>query len=563
MFGEPVMTSIETTDRVGVFLCECGEEVAAVVDLKKLSAKLADTDTPTSVHTARYWCSGAGRRLLADAIEKEGLDAVVVAGCSERMLGPLMTGAAARAGVNSNRTVLVNLREHCANVHAGKRVAATAKALRLVRAGVEKARHAEALEPITSEVKRSAAVIGGGISGLTVARSLAGRDVPVTLIEREACLGGTLKSINLLSPSYCDSAKYVDEVAARVSEDPNVEVWTSSRVTGVAGHAGDYRLTVESAGSTTELSVGCVVLATGADVLVPDGLFEYGNNPKVVTQLEFETMLREGLGAVKRIVMIQCVGSRNKERPYCSRVCCTATVKNTITVLEQVENAEITVLTRGFAQYVGDLDRARSAGVTFLRYDPERPPEVGVETVEVFDVISSVEVAIRYDLVVLATPLVAYDETVELAGLLGVPSDRHGFIAEPHTKLRPGRFAPRGVFVVGSAHWPATVTECQSQAYSATARAAELLRSDVIEREPIVAAVDELTCRGCGECAEACAHDAVVMRDSDDGMKTASIDTVRCVGCGVCTQVCPSSAVTLRHLTPGQLLAMVSATAGA
>ena len=548
---------------MGIFLCECGEEIAPVVDLTKLSAKIGGADMPVSVHVTRYWCSGAGRRLLASTIEKEGLDAVVVAGCSERMLGPLMRDTAERAGVNRNRTVLANLREHCANVHVGKRAAATAKALRLVRAGVEKALRAEKLEPIVSDVSRSVAVIGGGISGLTVARSLAARDIPVTLIERNAELGGTLRAINRLFPSYCNSAEYAGQVAAETSGDPNVEVWTSSRVTGVAGHAGDFRLTVESEGSTRELSVGCVVLATGADVLVPYGLFEYDDNTKVVTQLEFEAMLREGLGTVKRIVMIQCVGSRNEERPYCSRVCCTATVKNTITVLEQVPNAEITVLTRGFAQYVGDLDRARSAGVTFLRYDPERPPEVGVETVEVFDVISSEEVAIRYDLVVLATPLVAYDETVELAGLLGVPSDRHGFIAEPHTKLRPGKFAPRGVFVVGSAHWPATVTECQSQAYSAAARAAELLSSDVIEREPVVAVVDELTCRGCGECAEACAHDAVVMRDSDDGMKTASVDTVRCVGCGVCTQVCPSSAVTLRHLTPGQLLAMVSATVGA
>jgi len=557
------MTSIGTSGRVGVFLCECGEEIAPAVDLTKLSAKMAGADAPVSVHVTRYWCSGAGRRLLADTIEKEGLDAVVVAGCSERMLGPLIRDIAMRAGVNRNRTVLVNLKEHCANVHGGKRAAATAKALRLVRAGVEKVLRAEKLEPIVSEVNRSAAVIGGGISGLTVARSLAARDIPVTLIEREAGLGGTLRSINRLFPSYCNSAEYVREVAAGASGDPNVEVWTNSRVTGVAGHAGDYRLTVESAGSTRELVVGCVVLATGADVLVPYGLFEYGDNTKVVTQLEFEAMLREGLGTVKRIVMIQCVGSRNEERPYCSRVCCTATVKNTITVLEQVPNAEITVLTRGFAQYVGDLDRARSAGVRFLRYDPERPPEVGADTVDVLDVISSEEVAIPYDLVVLATPLVAHDETVKLAGLLGVPSDRHGFTAEPHTKLRQGKFAPGGVFVVGSAHWPATVTECQSQAYSATARVAELLRNDVIEREPVIAAVDELTCRGCGECAEACAHDAVVMRDSDDGMKTASVDTVLCVGCGVCTQVCPSSAVTLRHMTPRQLLAMVSATAGA
>jgi heterodisulfide reductase subunit A len=547
---------------VGVFLCECGEEVAPVVDLKKLAEKLKGPGAPASVYTTRLWCSATGRRLLIEKIGGDGLDAVVVAGCSERTLGPLMRRAAEEAGVNPNRVALVNLREHCALVHRGKRAAATAKAARLVRAGIERVRRAERLEAIVSGVEHSAAVIGGGVSGLTVARALSARGIPVTLIEQDAELGGRLRDINRLFPSYRDSVEYAAEIASAVADDANIEVWTRSAVTGVAGHAGSYTLTVASEEAERELNVGGVVLATGADVLLPDGLFGYGTSAGVVTQLEFESMLRKGLGDKRRIVMIQCAGSRNEERPYCSRVCCTATVKNTITVLEQVPDAEITVLTRGFAQYVGDLDRARSAGVTFLRYDPERPPEVGDRTVTVFDVISAEEVQIPCDLVVLATPLVAYGETAELAGMLGVPADRHGFIAEPHTKLRPGRFAPGGVFVVGSAHWPATVTECQSQAYSAAARVAELLGSDAIEREPIVAAVDELTCRGCGECAEACAHDAMILVDGEDGIRTATVDTVRCVGCGVCTQVCPSSAATLMHLTPRQLLAVVGATVG-
>jgi heterodisulfide reductase subunit A len=261
-------------------------------------------------------------------------------------------------------------------------------------------------------------------------------------------------------------------------------------------------------------------------------------------------------------VMIQCAGSRNADRPYCSRVCCTATVKNTITVIESVPDAAVTVLTRGFAQYVGDLDRAREAGVGFLRYDPERPPVVGPDAVRVFDVISSEEVSIPYDLVVLATPLVGREETAELARLFNLPVDDFCFVAEPHTKLRPGAFAPCGVFVAGSAHWPATVTECLSQAHAAAGRAASLIERGSIERLPLVARVDELACRGCERCVEVCVHRAPALREEEDGSRTSEIDEIRCVGCGVCVTVCPSAAITLSHLTQEQLLSMVGAAVG-
>jgi heterodisulfide reductase subunit A len=553
------MGDSHTGTRVGVFLCKCGEEIAPAIDLTKLRDRLTSAEPEISVHTAQHWCSPAGRGHLAEIVEENGLDSVVVAGCSERTLGPLMAQASSQAGVNRNRTVLVNLLEHCARVRGGSKAASTAKALRMVRAGIEKVRRAEDAETVSSEIVRSAVVVGGGVTGMTAAASLAARDIPVTLIERSPTLGGIIRDVNRLYPSYGDAAQYVEVMEKKVCGSPNIEVLTESRVVGVSGHTGDYRLAVESSDGTAELSAGCVLLATGAAVLEPRGLYGYGVNDKVVTQLAFEDLLRRGLKGAVRVVMIQCAGSRNEERPYCSRVCCTATVKNTITVLEQAPDAEITVLTRGFAQYVGDLDRARSAGVNFVRFDPDRPPVVRPDSVDVLDVISSEEVSIPYDFVVLATPLVAHAETSALAELLGVPHDHHGFVAEPHTKLRPGKFAPRGVFVAGAAHWPATVTECQSQAYSAAARAAELLDSGTIERDSIVARVDELTCRGCGQCADACAHDAVALSDGEDGLRTAGIDTVLCVGCGVCTQVCPSAAMTLVQLTHTQLLAMVGA----
>lgn len=546
---------------VGVFLCEC-DDVGTVVDLRTIERELEETDGALQIFRARHWCTPAGRRRFRETIEGGGLDAVVVAGCSPRILGDLMEKVAADAGVDRNRVILVNLREHCARVHTKEPSRATSKAVRLVRIGVARARLACSLAPVTTQVERSAVVIGGGVAGMTAARALAAREIPVVLIEKETQLGGLLKHVNLLYPTYCDARDYVGELAGQVTVNPSIEVLTESRVTDASGHVGSYGLTVETSGAVREISAGCVILATGADVLAPEGMFGHGSNPRVVTQLEFEGMLRRGLRGIERLVLVQCAGSRTAERPYCSRVCCTATVKNTMTVIESVPGAEITVLSRGFAQYVGDLDRARDAGVTFLRYDPERPPAVEAEAVEVDDAISSMRVSIPYDLVVLATPLVPRPDTAELARQLRAPVDDHGFVAEPHVKLRPGTFAPSGVFVAGSVHWPATVTECLSQAHSAAARAAALIERGVIERDPYIAIVDELTCRGCERCVEACAHGAPAIDEGEDGIGVSKIDEMLCVGCGVCVSACPSSAIELSHMTSGQLRAMARAAAG-
>jgi heterodisulfide reductase subunit A len=250
--------------------------------------------------------------------------------------------------------------------------------------------------------------------------------------------------------------------------------------------------------------------------------------------------------------MIQCAGSRNEERPYCSRVCCTASIKNTVLIKEKHPQANITILSRGFAEYAGDLDRAREMGVEIIRYSLERPPVVEAGQVTVYDEISDIEVRLPFEHVVLAAPLVASRSTRDLAGMLRVPTDEYGFMLEAHLKVRPEEFAPRGIFVAGSAHWPSTITEAILQGYGAASRAYELISAGRVVRTSHVSHIEEAFCRGCGRCYEECRHGAIEFVDDEDGMKRARVMAIQCTGCGVCVSVCPSGAIRLGGMSPRQ-----------
>jgi heterodisulfide reductase subunit A len=385
------------------------------------------------------------------------------------------------------------------------------------------------------------AVFGGGVAGITAAVALAARGVEVVLVEKDSDLGGLVRRLNVVYPNYVVSS---DFVRARREElrQSGARVITGRHPVAVRGHVGGFEIELSGGES---LKAGAIIVATGADLLVPAGLYGYGENKRVITQMELEAILSRGEEPGRNIVMIQCAGSRNAERPYCSRVCCTASIVNTIVIKQRSPAAKITVLSRGFAEYAGDLDKARQMGVEIIRYSPERPPVVKEATVEVYDEISEMDAHIPYDRVVLAVPMVPSQATRDLAALLKMPTDRFGFIVEPHLRVRPEESAPRGIFAAGCAHWPSTITESIVQAYSAASRAFDLIRAGKIVRQTVAAAIDGNLCRGCARCLEACRHGAIDMVTADDGIRRAEVIPIQCTGCGVCVSVCPSGAAAL------------------
>jgi heterodisulfide reductase subunit A len=322
-------------------------------------------------------------------------------------------------------------------------------------------------------------------------------------------------------------------------------------------------------GQESDLSVGTIVVATGARVFRPDGMYGYDGR-QVITTRELDRLLEERMGNlgphVKSVVMIQCVGSRNEERPYCSRVCCMTAVRNAQWIAEANPGAQVYVLYRDMmtlGTVYEDLYReARGKGVIFLQYDPDAPPVVektsdGVRVV-VLDKLLGQEIAIPCDLVALSTPLIGQEGATELAQMLKVPVDEHGFFLEAHVKLRPLDFATDGVYLCGSARFPSNVGESISQAQGAAGRASILLSRGTVQVEPIVSVVDEALCIGCGLCEKACPYSAISLYDSGAGLKAKTIEA-SCKGCGVCGAGCPSLAISMRHFSNEQLYAQVDA----
>jgi heterodisulfide reductase subunit A len=448
--------------------------------------------------------------------------------------------------------------------------------------GVAKARLLEPLEEQEVPVEPAALVIGGGMIGMTAALNLANRGFEVKLVERAPRLGGMMLQLDKLYPTRVDAIKVAQERVAEVQENPRIEVHTSSVVSSVRGFVGNYEVTIagsadEATGtldgaqgpggaadqaSCSPIKVGTIIVATGARVLQPDGMYGY-DGERVITQSELESRLKKDDFDVGRVVMIQCVGSRIAERPYCSRICCTTAIKNALELKARRSDPEVYILYRDAetqgTRYEAYYTQAREAGIQFIRYDVERPPEVHEERVVVYDELLGAKLSIPCDLVVLSTPLIAREGVRELAQMLKVPVDEHGFFLEAHVKLRPLDFATDGIYVAGTARWPAHLEETITQAYGAAARAATVLSKDKVIASGVVARVNEYLCRGCGRCVDTCEFGALTLEAIGPGLEAARVNPVMCKGCGACASVCPTGAMQACHFTDEQVMVMVRA----
>jgi len=536
---------------VAVALCACGGEPPRTVDMAGLARALGANPLVGFVTGPGSTASGKSLEKLGETLARRKASRVVIAGCSERLFGKLFRDALASYGIDPSLITFVDFTE----ASGTGRKTASGRPLKLVSSAVASLARAEPIEVLETEIKPACLVIGGGVAGLAAAGAIARRGVRVTLVEKEKDLGGLLRRLNAVFPAYVASSEFI-EARLNELEGADVEVIAGAEPVSLSGHVGDYRVTLSDGRS---VEAGAIVVATGGALLVPEGLFGYGELEHVITQVQLEHFMKTGERPGDHVVMIQCAGSRNAERPYCSRICCTASIKNTILMKEKYPDIKVTILSRGFAEYAGDLDRAREMGVEIIRYSPERPPVVSEGGVEVYDDISERETSIAADRVVLAVPIVPSESTRNLAGVLRLPTDKYGFIIEPQPKLRPGEYVPRGIFVAGCAHWPATITDSIVQGYSAASRAFDLINAGKVSKRAFVTALAEDLCRGCGRCADECKHGAIEIVTGEDGLKQAKHLPIQCTGCGVCVSVCPSGAFSLGFITPRQIGSIIEA----
>ncbi len=560
----------EENPRVGVFVCHCGANISSVVNVPS-SVEYALT-LPNVVYAQQqlFSCATNSAKEITDLAKEKGLNRVVIAACSPRTLEPLFRDTLREAGLNQYYCEMANIREHCSWVHSKQKDEATAKAKDIIRMSVARACYLAPLQEFDLPVNKAALVVGGGIAGLTCALSIANQGHEVYLVEKDKYLGGTARRIHSTLEGM-DVQAYLKDMIRAVYKNPLIHVFHEAAITNVSGYVGNFVTTVVTEGRVKEIKHGASVIAIGADVHKP-AEYLYGEDDRVMTHLELEERIAKGEENVinaESLVMIQCVGCRNKDRNYCSRVCCSHAVKNALKLKEKNPAMDIHVLFRDMRTYGLREDFYREASekdVKFIRYEPDDKPMVEAAVAEgkpvlrvtVTDPILGVKLAIDADILSLAAAVIPSASTMEVAGLFKVTLSPDDFFKEAHVKLKPVEFAADGVYLCGMAHYPKHITETISQAYGAAGRVLTLLSKDTVIASGSVCEVTDDDCVSCGACITACTYDAIAFRDTPKGRK-AWVNPILCKGDGVCNAKCPTNAIVLKHFTDDALMSQIDA----
>ena len=557
IYGEPV--------RIGVFVCRCGTNIAGIVDVPSVvdfARKL-----PGVVHAQEdmFSCSQDTQEKMAQVIKENHLNRIVVASCTPKTHEPLFQETVTNAGINKYLFEMANIRNQCSWVHAGDPEKATEKSKDLVRMAVAKVGLLEPLAEPALEINQSALVIGGGIAGMAAARTLSAQGYHTFLIERDESLGGQAR---LLYETWQGEdiqqnlAKMIDDVQS----DDKIRVFLKTEIKKVDGFVGNFETTVQMDGKEETLKHGVTIIASGASEFKPDE-YLYTKDPRVLTGLELDQKFIENDQSVKQLnsaVFIQCVGSRIPERPYCSKTCCTQSVKNALKLKELKPEMDIFILHRDIRTYGlrEDLYReAREKGIQFLRYDLDKELTVDQDKKDIrirfTDTSIRRKMEIRPDLLVLATAMVPQKEN-PLAQMFKVTLNDDGFFMEAHVKLRPVDCATDGVFICGLAHAPKPVDESIAQAQAAATRAVTLLAKKTIQVSGTIAQVSPVSCSSCGVCIEICPYSAPSFVEEGPFAGKADINPVLCKGCGLCVASCRSGAINLKGFGTDQIMAMIN-----
>jgi len=547
--------------RIGVFVCHCGLNIAAVVDVKAIVEEAKNLSNVVYAEDLMFACSKDGTERIKEAIKKHNLNRVIVASCTPRTHEPLFQAICEEAGLNPYLFEMVNIREHVAWVHKNYPEEATEKAKELVRMAVAKARLLEPLKRREIEVTPAALVIGATISGLVAAKTIADSGFKTYLVESGEKIG-----YDSYLYGYDEDVEWISDLIEFIEKHELVEFFPSTKIEDVKGSIGNFSVKLNQNGVIKEIKVGTIIVATGAEELKPLGLYGYGKIDNVYTLTEFQRM-NSNVRDEETIVFILCVGTgKNFNRTYCSAICCERTIKEAIKIKSKHPRLNIYILYRDIRLPINGeklYRQAREAGIIFMRYDLDKTPEVRQEdgklVVNVYDTVSHVDLEIFADKVVLATPIVPLKENREIASKLKVPLDNHGFFLEAHPKLRPVDFATDGIFLCGLAYGPQRLNDSLLQALAAASRALTTLIRGKVVTEAIIADVDPELCIGCGRCENVCEFGAIKLEVTPDKRLVAKVDPLLCKGCGSCSVECPAKAITMHHFRDDQILDMLRA----
>ena len=554
--GEPV--------RTGVFICRCGTNIAGVVDVPSVVAFARKLPGVVFAEENMFSCSQDTQEKMAQVIKENRLNRMVVAACTPKTHEPLFQETVTNAGINKYLFEMANIRNQCSWVHATDPDKATEKAKDLVRMAVAKVGLLEPLAEPILEINQSALIIGGGIAGMAAAKTLSGQGYHTYLIEKNGSLGGQARLLHETWQGE-DIQKNLARLVEDVESDKNIDLRLKTEIKKVDGFVGNFETTVQMNGNEETLKHGVTIIASGASEFKPD-TYLYTKDPRVLTGLELDQKLIEddsSIQQMKSAVFIQCVGSRIPERPYCSKVCCTHSVKNALKLKEINPDMDIFVLHRDIRTYGlrEDIYReAREKGIQFVRYDFDKELTVDQDKEDIrirfTDTTLRRKMEIRPDLLVLATAIVPQKEN-PLAQMFKVTLNDDGFFVEAHVKLRPVDCATDGVFICGLAHAPKPIDESIAQAQAAATRAVTLLAKETVQVSGTIAEVNPIFCSSCGVCIEICPYSAPSFVEEGPFTGKAGINPVLCKGCGLCVASCRSGAINLKGFGTDQIMAMI------
>ncbi len=550
--------------RIGVFVCRCGINIAGVVDVPSVAEYAATLPYVEYATDNLYSCSQDTQETISQIVKEKNLNRVVVAACTPKTHEPLFQETLINAGLNKYLFEMANIRNHNSWVHKNNPELATTKAMDLVRMAVSKVALLEPLKEAELQIDQTAMIVGGGISGMAAARSLARQGYETHIIEKESQLGGQACNLYRTAKGE-DIQEKLSNLISEVEGHEKIHVHLDTQITDVDGFVGNFETALSSNGNQELLEHGVAIMATGASPLQPSE-YNYGRDPRILTALELDRKFKDDEGSLKEIdtaVFIQCVGSREPERMYCSRVCCTHSVDNALTLKRLNPDMNVFIVYRDLRTY-GEREylyrEAREAGVIFIRYTLDNKPVVDIKDgkvlVKVVDHVIGRPVEIETDLLTLASAIIPNrDDT--LANFFKVPVNTDGFFVERHAKLGPSEFATDGVFLCGLAHYPKPIDESIAQGQAAASRAITLLARETIFTSGTIAETDPSVCSECGVCVSVCPYNAPSFTEEGPWTGRAQINPVLCKGCGLCVASCRSGAIHLKGFDNDQIFSQI------